>query len=248
MVRLDQLLVDRGLCQSLGRASALIMAGQVLIDEQVVDKSGTPVARDCNVRLKEQLPYVSRGGLKLEGGLTHFDINPGGWVCLDIGAATGGFTDCLLQHGAVKVYAVDVAYGMLDWKIRSDPRVIVLERCNARHLDGNHVPEAIDFCVFDTSFISLTKVLPPVLTLFGSKPIRLLCLVKPQFELHRSQIGPGGLVTDETLQIEAVQTIIDFGESLQLTSRGYVKSNIKGSKGNQEYLIFLEGEQQTTSC
>ena len=242
MVRLDQLLVERGLCQSLSEAAALIMAGTVLIDDQVVDKAGTLVPHNCVIRFKDSLPYVSRGGLKIERGLHHFNIDPSGWVCVDIGASTGGFTDCLLQKGAATVYAVDVAYGMLDWKIRSDPRVVVLERYNARYLAGEDIPESIDLCVFDISFISLTKMLPPVLPLFRSNPIKLLCLVKPQFELPRAQIDRGGIVTEEALQIKAVKTIIDFGKTHKLTSSGYVKSPIKGSKGNQEYLLFLEGE------
>ena len=141
------------------------------------------VSPNSVLRIKQSLPYVSRGGAKLKGGLDYFSIDPREWVCVDIGASTGGFTDCLLQAGASRVYAVDVAYGILDWKIRSDPRVTVLERCNARYLEKKHIPEAIDFCVFDTSFISLTKVLPPVIPLFNRKQIRILCLVKPQFEL-----------------------------------------------------------------
>ena len=241
MVRLDQLLVELGYSRSPAEAGALIMAGRVLVDEQLVDKAGTLVSPSCTIRLKEALPYVSRGGLKLRGGLDHFGIDPNGWICLDIGASTGGFTDCLLQAGAAQVYAVDVAYGLLDWKIRSDPRVDVLERCNARYLTAEQVSEPIDLCVIDVSFISLTKLLPPLCGLLGSREIRIVCLVKPQFELARSQIGAGGIVDEETLQIKAVEKIIDFSRKFGLASRGFVASSIKGSKGNQEYLLYLRG-------
>jgi 23S rRNA (cytidine1920-2'-O)/16S rRNA (cytidine1409-2'-O)-methyltransferase len=241
MVRLDHLLVERGFCSSHGEAAALIMAGKVLVDELLVDKAGTLVHPGCVIRLKESLPYVSRGGLKLRGGLDYFNIDPHGWVCLDIGASTGGFTDCLLQAGAAQVYAVDVAYGLLDWKIRSDPRVVVLERCNARYLSREQVPEPIDFCVIDAAFISLTKLLPPLRALFDNKKIRILCLVKPQFELERAEVGSGGIVIDETLQIKAVEKVILLSREHGLASQGFVASSIKGSKGNQEYLLYLKG-------
>ncbi len=241
MVRLDQLLVDRALCGSLTEAGALIMAGRVLVDDHLVDKAGFLVSPSCAIRLKESLPFVSRGGLKLKGGLDHFEIDPHGWCCLDVGASTGGFTDCLLQAGAAQVYAVDVAYGLLDWKIRSDPRVVVLERCNARYLEKAQVPDPIDFCVIDTSFISLTRLLPPLPALFAENEIRIVCLVKPQFELEREQIGAGGIVSDEALRLEAVEKIINFSKELGLSSQGVVASSIKGSKGNQEYLLYLTG-------
>ena len=241
MVRLDTLLVEQGHCSTLSEAAALIMSGSVLVDERVVDKAGTLVSPKIGIRVKQSLPYVSRGGAKLKGGLDFFSIDPKEWICVDIGASTGGFTDCLLQAGASMVYAVDVAYGVLDWKIRSDPRVTVLERCNARYLEKKHIPEAVDFCVFDTSFISLAKVVPPVIPLFATKAIRILCLVKPQFELARSQIGAGGIVTDELLRISAVENIIEFCSSFGLVSRGFTESPIKGTKGNQEYLLYLTG-------
>ena len=242
MVRLDQLLVDRALCRSRAEAAALVMAGRVLVDEHPVDKAGSLVSPNCAIRLKETLPYVSRGGLKLRGGLDHFGIEPHGWCCLDIGASTGGFTDCLLQAGAMQVYAVDVAYGLLDWKIRSDARVVVLERCNARYLGREQVPDPVDLCVIDASFISLAKLLPPLPPLFGENKIRIVCLIKPQFELAREQIGAGGIVSDEDLRIEAVEKIIRFSRELGLASQGVVPSSIKGSKGNQEYLLYLKGE------
>lgn len=242
MVRVDQLLVDRGHCSSVAEAAALIMSGTVLIDEQVIDKAGTLVPSSCAVRIKDSLPFVSRGGLKLRGGLDFFNIDPDNWICVDIGASTGGFTDCLLQAGAARVYAVDVGYGILDWKLRSDPRVIVLERCNARHLGREQISEPVDFCVFDTSFISLTKVIPPVLPLFFGHQIRILCLVKPQFELDRSLIGAGGVVNEESLRIRAVEKIIEFSSGWGLKDRGFVESAIKGAKGNQEYLLYLTGD------
>lgn len=241
MVRLDQILVERGYCRSRAEAAALVMAGRVLVDEQTVDKAGSLVSPSCAIRLKKSLPFVSRGGLKLRGGLDHFGIDPNGWICLDIGASTGGFTDCLLQAGVAQVYAVDVAYGLLDWKIRSDPRVVVLERFNARSLTREQVPDPIDFCVIDTSFISLTKLLPPLPVLFVDNEIRIVCLVKPQFELKRDQIGAGGIVSEEVLRLTAVQKIIDFSRKLGLASLGFVPSPIRGTKGNQEYLLYLRG-------
>jgi 23S rRNA (cytidine1920-2'-O)/16S rRNA (cytidine1409-2'-O)-methyltransferase len=239
-IRLDQLLVDNALAVDIKTARAIILAGRVLIEETVADKPGTPVAPDACIRIKTSLPYVSRGGLKLAGALNYFKIDPGGWTCCDIGASTGGFTDCLLQQGAARVYAVDVAYGQIDWKLRSDPRVVVLERFNVRTISSKDVPEPIDLSVFDTSFISLTKVIAPVLPLFRGQ-IRILALVKPQFELPRQKISPGGLVEDETDRLEAVQKIIDFGAEHGLENRGHFASTIKGAKGNQEYLVYLRG-------
>jgi len=241
MVRLDRLLVDRGVCGSSEEAAALIMAGKVFVDDQLVDKAGASVSPACTIRLKETLPYVSRGGFKLRGGLDYFNIDPRGWICLDVGASTGGFTDCLLQAGAVLVYSVDVAYGLLDWKIRSDPRVVVLERCNARYLTREQIPDPLDFCVIDAAFISLTRLLPPLNGLFGNRRIRILCLVKPQFELERTEIGSGGIVSEEALRLKAVEKITNFGSELGLTSQGYVPAAIRGSKGNQEYLLYLKG-------
>ncbi len=238
--RLDQLLVDKALAADLKSARAFILAGRVLVEERLADKPGTLIGHDAEVRVKASLPYVSRGGLKLAGALAHFKIDPTGWTCCDIGASTGGFTDCLLQKGATRVYAVDVAYGQLDWKLRSDPRVVVLERFNVRSISTKEVPEPLDLSVFDTSFISLTKVIAPVLPLFGGQ-IRILALVKPQFELPRQKISSGGLVTDKADQLTAVHKIIDFGAEHGLENRGWIASPITGAKGNQEYLIYLRG-------
>lgn len=239
MIRIDQLLVESGHCSSLKSAAGLIMSGSVLVDDLVVDKSGTLVSPTADIRIKERLPFVSRAGLKLQVGLNHFMIDPSGWVCADIGASTGGFTDCLLQAGANRVYAVDVAYGILDWKIRSDSRVITIERVNARNLHRNHIDEQIDLCVIDTSFISLTLIIPPILQFFERAAVKILALVKPQFELPRETIGSGGIVEDEISRIEAVEKIIAYAEEHRLHSNGYIKSPVRGAKGNQEYLLYL---------
>jgi len=239
MIRLDQLLLDLGLSPSLKGAGALIMTGKVLVDEQVIDKAGTLISPACSVRIRDSCQFVSRGGLKLQGALTHFGIDPSGWICVDIGASTGGFTDCLLQAGASRVYAVDVAYGILDWKIRSDPRVITVERCNARNLNKENVPEPIDFGVFDTSFISPTKIIPAVIPLFANNRKRILALVKPQFELLPTKIDRGGIVNDEADRLEAVEKIINFCGDQGMKSNGFIESPIKGVKGNQEYLVYF---------
>ncbi|MEJ2056673.1 MAG: TlyA family RNA methyltransferase [Desulfofustis sp.] len=238
MIRIDQLLVESGRCSSRKDAAGLIMSGSVLIDDVVVDKAGTLVSPRADIRIKNQPPFVSRAGHKLQAGLNHFNIDPSGSVCADIGASTGGFTDCLLQAGAKRVYAVDVAYGILDWKIRSDSRVITLERVNARNLSRSHIGEQIDLCVIDTSFISLTRVIPPVLPFFGTNEIKIVALIKPQFELSRAKIGSGGIVEDEESRIEAADKIIAFAEELGLRSNGYIKSPVRGAKGNQEYLLY----------
>ncbi len=240
MIRIDQLLVKGGHCSNLRSAAALIMSGSVLIDDLVIDKPGTLVSPSAGIRIKGREPFVSRAGRKLQAGLNHFKIDPSNLVCVDIGASTGGFTDCLLQAGAKRVYAVDVAYGILDWKIRSDSRVIILERINARNLREEHIDEAIDLCVFDTSFISLTLVIPPILPLFGCNEIKILALVKPQFELPREKIGSGGIVADEASRIEAIDKIIAFVEEYGLCSNGYIESPVRGAKGNQEYLLYVK--------
>ena len=240
-IRLDQLLVKLSLCHSAKEAAGLIMSGSVLIDDQVVDKPGTLVPPAASIRVKPSSPFVSRSGLKLQAGLDHFDIDPRGWICADIGASTGGFSDCLLQRGARRVYAVDVAYGILDWKIRSDPRVVILERTNARTLGTGDIGEELDFCVFDTSFISLTKVIPPVIPLFGEQQVTILALVKPQFELPRHLIGDGGLVTSREHQLQAVDQLISWCAEQGLKNRGVLESPLKGTKGNQEYLLYVTG-------
>jgi len=236
--RLDELLVAAGLTDDLTRARALIGAGQVLVNGNPVDKAGTVFAPDVSILIKPVCPYVSRGGLKLKGALDAFACDPGGRICADIGASSGGFTDCLLQHGARKVYAVDVAYGQLDWKLRQDPRVIVIERFNARKISRTEIPEAIDLAVIDSSFISLTKLIPPLLPLFEGQ-VHLIALIKPQFELPREKIPTGGVVRDPALHEEAITKIQSFGQEIGLTSQGVVRSPVIGPKGNSEFLIYL---------
>ncbi len=237
--RLDTLLVEHGMAESIKSARALIGAGQVLVDGQRQDKSGVMYAENCKIQLKDKKKrYVSRGGLKLEAGLKYFGIDPGGMICADIGCSTGGFTDCLLQHGAARVYSVDVGYGVLDWMLRQDQRVVVLERKNARYLTKEDIPEHIDLAVIDASFISLELLLEPVCRLFGSMA-SIIALVKPQFELPRDKVTKGGVVKDSMLHNEALEKVVAFASSLGLVSRGVVASPIKGAKGNCEFLVHL---------
>ena len=237
-IRLDELLLQRKLVPDIGKARALIIAGDVLVHDRVVDKAGAPCDLMASIRIRHQCPYVSRGGLKLEKGLSHFGIDPSGKICIDIGASSGGFTDCLLQHGAAKVYAVDVAYGQLDWKIRQDPRVVVLERCNARQLTTASIPDPLDLAVMDASFISITKLIPPLLPLFVGD-FALLALIKPQFELPREMVPAGGVVLLEELHQAAIDSVTAAARGFGLTSIGVVVSPILGPKGNKEFLIFL---------
>lgn len=237
-IRLDALLVERKLVEHRDKARALIGAGEVLVNEQVVDKAGSLCDPAAVVRIRSHCPYVSRGGLKLAAGLDHFAIDPHGLTCLDIGASSGGFTDCLLQRGAAKVYAVDVAYGQLDWKIRQDPRVVVLERCNARQLTTAQIPEAIDLAVMDVSFISITRIIPALLPLCA-RPLALLALIKPQFELPKEDVPRGGVVVIEALHQKAIDLVTEYALGLGLISAGTVPSPILGPKGNREFLILL---------
>jgi 23S rRNA (cytidine1920-2'-O)/16S rRNA (cytidine1409-2'-O)-methyltransferase len=198
------------------------------------------VAVGSAISLRPGRRYVSRGGEKLEAGLLALQVDPDGWVCADIGCSTGGFTDCLLQHGAMRVYSVDVGYGLLDWKLRQDPRVVVLERTNARHLSAAHIPEPIDLAVIDASFISLALLFPPLLPLFRSA-VRILALVKPQFQLPREKIGRGGIVSDAALHDEALAMVRGFGDAHELACAGVTASPVRGAKGNQEFLMLLTG-------
>lgn len=236
--RLDEILVVSGLAENLTKARALIGAGQVLVNEQLADKAGSPFGPDVRIQVKPGCPYVSRGGIKLKGALDAFDYDPTGQLCVDIGASSGGFTDCLLQHGARKVYAVDVGYGQLDWKLRQDPRVVVIERFNARTISRDQIPESIELAVIDSSFISLTTLIPPLLPLFEEE-IHLIALIKPQFELSREKIPKGGVVLDPLLHEEAVTKILRFSEKIGLTSQGITRSPLVGPKGNSEFLIHL---------
>ena len=237
--RLDKLLVDRGVVQSRERARALIMAGQVVVNDHLVDKAGARIPVDAEIRLKgEDIPYVSRGGLKLARALDEFSIDVTGLVAIDVGASTGGFTDCLLQRGARKVFAVDVGYGQLAWKLRQDPRVVNLEKTNIRYLEPAVLGESPDLAVIDASFISLEKVLPPTLRLVRPGGA-VVALIKPQFEVGRGEVGKGGVVRDEGKHREVVANVVALAESLGLTVRGVTESPILGPKGNREFLVYL---------
>jgi 23S rRNA (cytidine1920-2'-O)/16S rRNA (cytidine1409-2'-O)-methyltransferase len=240
-VRLDELLLLRNITSSLETARALIGAGKVYINDRISDKAGILFDHETHIRIKEECPYVSRGGLKLQAGLVHFGLDVTGMVCIDVGASTGGFTDCLLQNGAAKVYAVDVAYGQLDWKLRQDQRVVVIERFNARKLTSEHVAEFIDLAVLDASFISLTKLIPSLLPFFQEN-IELIALIKPQFELPRGKISRGGVVRDARLHEEALDAVRFFAGMHHLKVEGIVPSPILGPKGNKEFLIYLSGD------
>lgn len=216
------------------------MAGEVLVGGQMIDKAGTKIADDAEVSVKAPERYVGRGGYKLEGALKHFGIDPTGWVCLDIGASTGGFTDCLLQHGAAKVWAIDVGHDQMAWKIRSDPRVEVREGMNARYLSEDEIPDPLDVIVIDVSFISLTLILPAAATLLKPGAV-LIPLIKPQFELRREQVGRGGIVREESLHNEAVAKVREFVAQYlpSLRWEGCIESPLKGGEGNTEFLACL---------
>jgi len=238
--RLDKLLVQRGLTVSRERARALILAGKVVVDDHRVDKAGVQVPVDADLRLKgDDIPYVSRGGLKLEKALSEFAIEVRNKVAIDVGASTGGFSDCLLQHGSKKVYAVDVGYGQLAWKLREDLRVVNMERCNIRHLQPEQLAEAPTLAVIDASFISLAKVLPHTLNLLAQNA-EVIALIKPQFEVGKGQVGKGGVVKDQRQQMEVVEQICILARSLNCTVMGTTESPILGPKGNREFLIYLQ--------
>lgn len=237
--RLDKLMVERGLAPSREKAQALIMAGQVVVGDHAAQKAGHQVALDAEIRIKgEQLPYVSRGGLKLERGLDQFGIDPSGRTAIDVGASTGGFTDCLLQRGASKVYAVDVGYGQLAWKLREDPRVVVLEKTNIRHLVPELLDPLPDLAVIDASFISLNLVLPPTLALL-IRPAEVVALVKPQFEVGKGSVGKGGVVRDPRLHDEVLHNMERLAAELGAELLGICDSPISGADGNREFLMGL---------
>ncbi|MBN2437202.1 MAG: TlyA family RNA methyltransferase [Deltaproteobacteria bacterium] len=239
-IRLDCLLVDRGLAESRQRAKALILAGAVLVGDRPADKAGSAVPVDAEIRIRgEENPYVSRGGLKLRGALETFGLSVRGLIALDVGASTGGFTDCLLQAEATKVYAIDVGYGQLAWKLREDPRVVCIERTNIRHYDGEGITDGIDIAVIDASFISLRFVIPPVLKLIGNGAI-VLALIKPQFEVKRNEVGKRGVVRDPALHERVLAETVSFCRDLGLDVLKSCASPLTGPAGNREFFIYLK--------
>ena len=242
--RLDVAMVERGLAESRRKAQAVIMAGQVYVNGQKVDKAGAPVAEDAAIEVRgKTMAYVSRGGLKLEKAMELWPIRLEGAVCADIGASTGGFTDCMLQNGAEKVYAVDVGYNQLDWRLRSDPRVVCMERTNARYLTGEQIPEPLDFFSVDVAFISLRLILPPMRPLVR-EGAQAVCLVKPQFEAGREKVGKKGVVRDPAVHLEVLEHFLDHAREAGFSVKDITFSPITGPEGNIEYLGWLgtEGE------
>jgi len=234
--RLDMLLLHRGLAESRKQAQSLILAGQVMVNGAIGDKAGRLVSEAATVELRGRLPYVSRGGYKLAAALDAFDLDVAGWVAADVGASTGGFTDCLLQRGAVKVYAIDVGYGQLAWKLRQDPRVVVLERTNVRYLGV--LPEEVNLATVDVSFIGLELVLPVIQRLLAAGG-QIVALVKPQFEAGRRQVGKGGVVRDPVIHREVLSRVIGWAGGHGLWAMGLIPSPITGPKGNVEFLLHL---------
>lgn len=237
--RLDVLLVNRGLATSREKAKAIIMSGIVFVDGQREDKAGSTFDDKVAIEVKgATLKYVSRGGLKLEKAMKHFDVTLADKVCMDVGSSTGGFTDCMLQNGAVKVYAVDVGHGQLDWKLRNDERVVCMEKTNIRYVTSDQIAERPEFVSIDVSFISLTKVLMPVKELMTDKG-EIVCLIKPQFEAGREKVGKKGVVRDKNVHIEVIEMVMEYATSIGLVLRNLEYSPIKGPEGNIEYLLHL---------
>jgi len=239
-IRLDQLIFDLGLTESRERAKTTIMSGLVFVNGQRADKPGMQVAPDVNVEVRgTAIPYVSRGGLKLEKALKVFPISVEGKVCIDCGASTGGFTDVLLKNGAQKVYAVDVGYGQLAWSLRQDDRVINMERTNIKDISPEQIPEILDIAVMDLSFISIKRVLPAVTSLLKDGA-ELVCLIKPQFEAGKEKVGKKGVVRDKNVHLEVIESVLNFVPTIGLTVMGLDYSPIKGPEGNIEYLCYLK--------
>ena len=247
-IRLDQYLVQHGLIQSRERAKAMIMAGVVFVNEQKVDKAGEMIAEDAKVEVRgHDIGYVSRGGLKLEKAMQVFPMRPDGKVCMDIGASTGGFTDCMLKNGAVKVYAVDVGYGQLAWSIRSDPRVVTMERTNIRYVKPEDLGQPLDLSVVDVSFISLRIVLPVIRALL--KPSgQVLCLIKPQFEAGKEKVGKKGVVRDPEVHRQVLNGFVELARQLEFAILGLTFSPVKGPEGNIEFLAHLTRESREGIC
>lgn len=239
-IRLDQLVFDLGLAESRERAKTTVMSGHVFVNGQRADKPGMQVSPDIKVEIKgTALPYVSRGGLKLEKALKVFPIDVNDKVCIDCGASTGGFTDVLLKNGAAKVYSVDVGYGQLAWSLRNDERVVNMERTNIRYISSELIPEPLDICVMDLSFISVKLVLPAVCALLKDNA-QLVCLIKPQFEAGREEVGKKGVVRDKAVHLSVIESVLSFAPTVGMTVMGLDFSPIKGPEGNREYLCYMK--------
>lgn len=237
--RLDMRVVDKGLAPSRQRAQALIMAGAILVNDCPIDKPGALISEDAVITSRgDDLPFVSRGGLKLREALDTLKLDVSGFLCLDVGASTGGFTDCLLQHGAARVYAIDVGYGQLDWRLRQDPRVVVIERTNIRYVTLEILPEPFDLITVDASFISLKIVIPAVVP-FLKPDGKILALIKPQFEVGKNQVGKGGVVKDPVLHEKVIAELMLFFRNAGLAPGPVIPSPILGPKGNREFIICL---------
>lgn len=236
--RLDKLILDKGIISSRQRAKALIMEGKVFVNNIKIIKAGSLFAPDSNIEVKENnIPYVSRGGLKLEFAIKHFNILLQDKIAMDIGSSTGGFTDCMLQKGVKRVYAIDVGYGQMDWKLRQNEKVVLIERTNIRYLEPQKIPEKIDIAVIDLSFISLTKIIIKTLDFLKSSG-EIVALIKPQFEVGKGEVDKGGIVKDEAKRIRAVEKIKEYFKSCGIEIKGVIPSPILGQKGNTEYLLY----------
>lgn len=244
--RLDVLLVHRNLAPSREKAKTMIMEGKVFVNHNREDKAGSMFSDDCLIEIHgNTLKYVSRGGLKLEKAMTHFGISLEDCICMDIGASTGGFTDCMLQNGAKKVYAVDVGYGQFAWKLRQDPRVVCMEKTNIRYVTPEDIADVLDFASVDVSFISLTKVLGPARALLKEHG-KMVCLIKPQFEAGREKVGKKGVVRDRMVHLEVIEKVISYAMSIGFSIHALEYSPIKGPEGNIEYLMYIEKEEDAT--
>jgi 23S rRNA (cytidine1920-2'-O)/16S rRNA (cytidine1409-2'-O)-methyltransferase len=249
--RIDKLLVERGFAESRAKAQAMVMAGVVLVDEQRVDKPSSLFTPEVAIRIKHAddpaSRYVGRGGLKLEAALRHFQLEVNGWTCLDVGASTGGFTDCLLQHGAAKVFAIDVGHSQIDWRLRRDPRVEVRERVNARYLQSSDFPSRFNLITVDVSFISVSKIMPALVPLLVDGG-HLLILIKPQFEVGRGEVGKGGIVRDPQQHAAVIAAVNDSAHRLGLVNHGIIESPVLGADGNKEFLsIYMRADQTKMS-
>ena len=246
--RLDIMLVQRNLAVSREKAKAVIMAGSVYVNGQKEDKAGSMFDEKAQIEVRgNTLKYVSRGGLKLEKAMSHFDVSLEGKVCMDVGSSTGGFTDCMLQNGAVKVYAVDVGHGQLDWKLRQDERVVCMEKTNIRYVTPGDIQEPVEFSSIDVSFISLTKVLWPVRELL-TKEGQIVCLIKPQFEAGREKVGKKGVVRDPAIHREVIEKVVSYAVSIALKPLHLEYSPIKGPEGNIEYLLHLLRQEESSAA